>query len=185
MSQKKVIAFLGPEGTYSHQAVLHYFGEEVSLLPLPSFQDVFEALISSKAHYGMIPYKNSTTGLVRATQPLLKAYDISYCDEVVESIHHGLLVHPQYENLEVLYAHEEALAQCKKWLKQHKPLLHQEAVSSNAQGAVLVTKNPHAAAIGNQWCATYYGLKLLYENIADLPHNETHFYVVKATTKKF
>ncbi|APZ44584.1 prephenate dehydratase [Acidihalobacter ferrooxydans] len=173
------IAFLGPEGTYTHGAVLKHFGRDTALAPMNSLPDVFREVESGSCQYGVVPIENSTEGMVSHTLDLFVQSPLKVCGEVLVRIHHHLLsTHDEVEQIKRVYAHQQALAQCRRWLDVNLPKAELIALSSNAEAARHVAGEDGAAAIAGDTAAELYGLKMLRRNIEDHPDNTTRFLVI-------
>jgi len=173
------IAYLGPAGTYSEEATLRFFGHSVKLSPMSTIDEVFRAVEMGQSQYGVVPIENSSEGAVSRTLDLLLESSLSIAGEISIPIHHTLMSQSGHlQGVTHVLAHPQALAQCQQWLSQHAPLLHREAITSNAQAAVEAAKEAHYAAIASSSAAEKYGLKVIQEGIQDDAHNRTRFVVI-------
>ena len=173
------VAFLGPEGTFSQQAVLKHFGHSVRALPLPAIDEVFEEVQSGHADFGIVPIENSTEGTVNNTLDMFLASPLRICGEVELRIHqhvmgrmHGL------EQIVRICSHQQSLAQCRHWLDEHLPQVERVPVSSNAEAARRARDEDGTAAIAGQAAAEVYGLNVIVPEIEDTPDNTTRFLVI-------
>lgn len=177
------IAYLGPEGTYTQAAVLKQFGHSVNTLPMNSISDVFGAVQSENAHFGIVPIENSTEGVVTHTLDTLLKSPLNICGELLLHIQHNLLsCEENLSEITTIYAHEQALAQCRNWLSRHLPNASIQAVSSNGLAAKMTKETPHSAAIAGQMAADLYELNTLFAGIEDEPNNTTRFLVLGTQT---
>jgi chorismate mutase / prephenate dehydratase len=173
------IAFLGPVGTYSEQAMFDYFGHSVEGLPCPSIDEVFRSVEAGAATFGVAPIENSSEGAVSRTLDLLRDAQLQVIGELSLPIHHNLLtLGGTLQGVTRVCAHAQALAQCQQWLSAHAPQLERQAVQSNAEAARLAAADPTIAAIAGERAATQYGLQIAYSLIQDDPHNRTRFVVI-------
>ncbi len=173
------IAFLGPEGTFSQAAVFKQFGHSVRSLPLPTIEEVFHELEERVADFGVVPVENSTEGSVHNTLDMFLTSPIRICGEVELKITQNLLSRSgSLEQVERVYSHQQSLAQCRGWLRQHLPEAERISVSSNAEAARRVRHSPDAAAIAGESAAELYGLNILVDDIADQPDNTTRFLII-------
>lgn len=173
------IAYLGPEGTFTQAAVLKQFGHSVNTVAMRTIPDVFKAVQSENAHFGIVPIENSTEGVVTHTLDMLLKSDLKICGEILLRIQHNLLSNAQDLNaVQVVYAHEQALAQCRNWLNRYIPHAECKAVSSNGLAADLAVKDPNAAAIAGLMASDFYGLSILAAGIEDEANNTTRFLVL-------
>jgi chorismate mutase/prephenate dehydratase len=173
------IAYLGPEGTFTQQAVHQHFGHSVLAMSQAGIEGVFEQVQASEADFGVVPIENSTQGVVTHTLDLFVESPLRICGEVELRIHHNLLTHASgLGAVERVYAHQQALSQCRKWLAHHLPEAETLPVSSNAEAARRVRNAPDAAAIAGLSAAEIYGVPVLFSNIEDQQDNTTRFLVV-------
>jgi len=173
------VAFLGPEGTFTQQAVYKQFGHSVRALALPAIEDVFHEVEAGAADFGVVPIENSTEGTVTHTLDRFLASPLKVCGEVELRIHQYLAGRmTSLEAVQRVCAHQQSLAQCRQWLDQHLPEAERVPVSSNAEGARRARDEQGTAAIGPQAAAELYGLNVLVAEIEDRPDNTTRFLVV-------
>jgi len=177
------IAYLGPEGTFSHTAAQRQFGDTVHYMPCPNLAQVFEEVESGRATYGVVPVENAFEGAVNDTHDKFADFDLDVliCAEIQLSIHHQLL--SECENLsdiEVVYSHPQPLGQCKDWLASHMPHAHLCEVSSTGKGAEMIKQDnePRSAAIASMVMAERLALPIVASNIEDHHHNTTRFFVI-------
>lgn len=180
LEQPLSIAFLGPEGTYSHSASLKQFGSSALLRSESSIFDVFQSVENETAHFGVVPVENSTEGAVNQTLDALIDTDLYICSEVNLPIHHAFLILPgaQTDEIDVIYSHEQSLAQCRDWLRQHYPSTPTKSVSSNGEAAQLVSQDSRAAAIAGELAAQEFNLEIVHRRIEDKRFNATRFFVL-------
>jgi chorismate mutase/prephenate dehydratase len=173
------IAYLGPEGTFTQQAVNQHFGHSVQALGVTGIDDVFAQVESSEADFGVVPVENSNQGIVSHTLDRFVDSDLKICGEIEMAIHHNLLSQaPSLAQIERVYSHQQSLSQCKNWIRQHLPLAECIAVSSNAEAARRVRHSPDAAAISSKSAADIYGVPILFARIEDRADNATRFLVI-------
>ena len=173
------VAYLGPEGTFTQQAVHRHFGHSVQMLSLPSIDDVFEQVHAGDADFGVVPVENSTQGIVSHTLDNFLFSDLKICGEIELRVHQNLLSLARgLGQIERVYSHEQSLSQCKNWLRTHLPKAQLIAVGSNSEAARRVRNSPESAAIAGRSAAEVYGLPVLFADIEDHPDNTTRFLVV-------
>lgn len=173
------VAYLGPEGTFTQQAVYRQFGHSVNAIAQPGIDDVFLAVQGGEADFGVVPVENSSQGIVSHTLDMFLHSDIKIAAEVELRIHQHLLTRARaLDQIERVYAHSQSLSQCKHWLAAHLPDAELIALSSNAEAARRVRTQPDAAAIAGRHAAEVYGLPVLFANIEDHVDNTTRFLVL-------
>ena len=173
------IAYLGPAGTYTHAAALKHFGSAVTLRPATGIDDILRQVESGSADYGVLPIENSLEGPINQTHDAIFGSTLAVCGECVLRVQHQLLTHATtLPALKRVYAHSQALAQCRRWLATHCP--HAELISStsNAEAARRVATEVDAAAIASRAAAELYALPIVAENIEDQTDNTTRFWIV-------
>ena len=179
LEQPLKIAYLGPEGTFTQAAALKHFGHSVSTVAMASIPDVFNAVSSEHASFGLVPVENSTEGVVSHTLDMFLDSSLKICGEVEIRIHHSLSnLNQEIESIKKIYSHEQSFAQCRIWLNQNMPGIERIAVSSNAEAARLASQESDAAAICGTNAAGIFGLKVCFENIEDLSDNTTRFVII-------
>ena len=172
------VAFLGPEGTYSHAAAVKHFGSQIENLSVDSIEEVFRMVEAGAANFGVVPVENSSAGVINHTLDLFMKSPLTISGEVALRIRHNLLSQlDSLEKVERVYAHQQALSQCAQWLDKHLPNAERIAMSSNAQ-AVLQAKEHNAASIGGSMAAELYDMPVLAADIEDEPDNTTRFAVI-------
>ncbi len=172
------IAYLGPEGTWTHQAAISKFGQSVRYSPQPSFSDVFNQVARRHADYGVVPIENSTEGAVNHTLDLFADSPLKICAQVLLRIENALMANVPREKIERLYSHPQVFGQCRDWLHLHFPEAEKIEVSSTTRAAQIASKEPHAGALGGKLAAELYGLEVLETSIHDSATNTTRFLVL-------
>lgn len=177
------VAYLGPEGTFTHLAARKHFGHAVSTTPLPGIDAVFGAVETGRAQFGVVPIENSSEGVVTHTVDCFMDSSLQICGEVVMPIHHHLLSHTEdLAGIRRVLAHAQALGQCRQWLDANLPHAEREAVSSNARAAEVAAKDPQSAAIASRVAAEHYNVPLRISHIEDRADNTTRFLVIGSAT---
>src|ERR1041385_4062334 len=173
------VAYLGPEYSYSHLAAVERFGSAIEYIRVGSIMSVFEEVNRSHVDYGVVPLENSTDGGVSDTLDMfMRLPHLKICAEVRLRIHHNLLANCDQEQIRRVYSKPQALAQCRNWLSKNLPHADLKDVSSTAVAAQLAQQEPGAAAVASRQAAVKYGLRMLFNEIDDHPHNETRFAVI-------
>ncbi len=144
-----------------------------------NFDEVFQAAASGRADYGVVPVENNTEGVVPRSLDLLLHSPLHIIGETSFLIRHHLLrLSNSLEDIEVVLAHPQALAQCQGWLTAHAPKAERRAVSSNAEGARLAATNPAWAGIASERAGSEFGLHIAAHAIQDDAFNRTRFAVI-------
>jgi len=173
------VAYLGPEGTFSEQAVRKHFGRAVEALPAASVDEAFRRCESGATQFTVVPVENSTEGVVGRTLDLLLATPLRICAEIELRVQQNLLSKESaLKKIERIYSHSQSLAQCNAWLAQNLPGVEKIAVASNAEAAQRAAREAGAAAIAGEAAAERYGLAVLARAIEDSPDNTTRFLVL-------
>ena len=177
------VAYLGPKGTFSERATLKHFGLAAEALPTPSIDEVFRAVESGAADYGVVPVENSTEGAVGRSLDLMPQTPMKVCGEVVVRIHHHLMAKANakvrsFADIRRVFSHGQSLAQCHEWLNVNLPNVERVAVASNAEAARRAAEEAGSAAVAGEMAAQHYGLEILASNIEDEPNNTTRFLVL-------
>ncbi len=179
LERRPRVAFLGPQGTFSEQAVHQQFGDAVDTVACVSIDEVFRATEAGRADFGVVPVENSTEGAVNRTLDLLQQSSLTVSGEVTFMIRHILMTGSgTMEGVTRICAHSQALAQCAGWLGRNYPSVQQSAVSSNAEGARLAATDPTIAAIAGAGALERYPVKAVADGIQDDPRNRTRFLVI-------
>jgi chorismate mutase/prephenate dehydratase len=179
LEKRVTVAYLGPTGTFSEQAVFQQVGSAVEGLPCVSIDEVFRATEAGTADYGVVPVENSSEGAINRTLDLMLSTTSIISGEVSIPVHHSLMTKTgSMDGVTVVCAHSQALAQCQAWLNLHHPNVERRAVASNAEAAVLASRDPSVAAIASEMAGEQYQLGVVQAHIQDDPHNRTRFVVI-------
>ena len=179
LERRMRVAYLGPPGTFSEQALLAYFGSGVDPVDCASIDEVFRATEAGTADFGVVPVENSSEGAVNRSLDLFLQTPLRICGEVSVAVRHNLLTASgSMEGVTRICAHAQALAQCLGWLDHNCPGIERVPVSSNAEGARLASVESHTAAVASEVAAARYGLRTVAPGIQDDPHNRTRFAIV-------
>lgn len=173
------VAYLGPVGTFSEQAVYQQFGHAVDGVPCASIDEVFRAAEAGTVDFGVVPLENSSEGAISRTLDLLLQTTLSISGEISLSIHHNLMTkNGSMDGVKRICAHSQALAQCQIWLNQHYPYIERQAVASNAEAARLANEDVSVAAIAGNIAGQKYDLSVVHSHVQDDSHNRTRFAVI-------
>ena len=174
------IAYLGPEGTWTHQAAIKKFGHSVNYSAQANFSDVFDQVARRAASYGVVPIENSTEGAVSHTLDLFVESPLHICAQILLRIENGLMASIPREQIKTLYSHPQVFGQCRSWILRNFPEADLVEVSSTTKAAQIARDQAGqgAAALGGPLAAEMYGLTLLEESIQDRATNTTRFLVI-------
>jgi chorismate mutase/prephenate dehydratase len=178
------IAYLGPQGSFSHTAAMLKFGQSVEYEPLADIKSIFGEVSKGHCDLGLVPIENTMGGGVIETLDAFVDSNVKICAEVLMAIHHNLLSNFPLEQIEKIYSKPEVFAQCRNWLSATFKQAQTVAVASTAKAAQMAAEEPKAAAIGSKIAAELYGLKIICENIEDTPNNVTRFMVIACEDAK-
>ena len=176
------IAYLGPAGTWTHQAAIGKFGHSVKYLPQPSFGDVFDQVERRIADYGVVPIENSTEGAVTHTLDLFADSPLKIYGQVMMPIENNLMANCPREEIRHIYSHPQIIAQCRAWLSRNFREIQPIEKSSSAAAAEFAAKEPGSAVLGGALLAELYGLLTLETSIQDIANNTTRFLVISQKT---
>ncbi len=184
MEQSLRAGYLGPQGTFSEQAVQKHFGRAVDAIPLASIDEVFRRAESGDADFAVVPVENSTEGAVGRTLDLLVSTPLRICAEIELRVQQNLMMKEGglpaggLASVKRVYSHAQSLAQCHAWLNQNMPNAERVQVVSNADAARRAAEEEGAAAIAGQMASERFGLSILARSIEDDPNNTTRFLVL-------
>ncbi|HEY4542360.1 MAG TPA: prephenate dehydratase [Noviherbaspirillum sp.] len=179
LERRVVVAFLGPAGTFSEQAVYQQFGHAVEGLPCVSIDEVFRATEAGTADFGVVPVENSSEGAVNRTLDLLLQTTLTISGEQSIPVHHSLMTKSgSMQGVTRICSHSQTLAQCMAWLNQNYPDLERQAVASNGEAARMASEDPGVAAIAGEVAGQRYNLGVVKAHVQDDPHNRTRFVII-------
>lgn len=183
-SNDTTVAFLGPAGTFTEEALR----SQVDLAgmvaePYPSFPEVLDAVEDGAAGYGFVAIENSIEGTVPVTMDqLIFERELFIVSEAVLPVTQNLLTMPgaRLEDLKAVLSFPHATGQCQGWLRRNLPGVETVAASSTAEAVRQVAEahDGSVAAIGTVLAASLYGLQVLAHGIEDHPDNATRFVLV-------
>lgn len=179
------IAFLGPKGTYTHEAAL-YFAEKLNidnaeLVECTSFDEVFDSVDRGRAAYGVVGKENSIEGPVTATlDNFAFRSNAQILAEHVIDIHHCIMCAPGagIQGIETIASHPQGIAQCRRYINENLPGKETLITSSTAESARLAAKDRTVASIANSFAAELYGCEIIASNIGDHLGNQTAFALI-------
>ncbi len=180
-SKRWRVAYLGPEGTFSHEAVLATPGvDELEPVPVPTIYDAVMAVAEGTAERALVPIENSLEGSVSATLDALaiETEQVAIVAEAVQPIRQCLIAREQLEleQIEVIVSHAQANGQCARFIRTRLPGARVMTAASTADAVRLVAEQPHPwAALGPRLSAELYGCQVVRAGVEDLAGNETRF----------
>lgn len=176
------VAFLGPEGTFSEEALLSAPGDEsVEPVPEPTIYDCVMAVQEGRVERAIVPIENSLEGSVNATLDALalETDAVSIVGELIHPIQHCLIARRPLplEQIERVFSHPQANAQCARFIRSHLPAATVVPADSTADAVRHVADSGDQpwAALGNRLSAELYGCEVLEAGVEDVPENETRF----------
>jgi len=175
------VAFQGERGAFSEQAGYAFFGDKMSAVPLPTFEDVFKYVKNGRVDFGIIPIENSLYGSIHQNYDLLRKYNVFIVGEVKLRIKHYLLANygVKLSDVRKIYSHPQALAQCEDFLKKLRNV-EIIPVYDTAGSAKMIKEKKilDGAAIAGKQAGIYYGLKILKAGIENHRKNFTRFLIL-------
>ncbi|MES2731633.1 MAG: prephenate dehydratase [Bacteroidota bacterium] len=175
------IAYLGPEGSFTHQAAEIRFGAMSEYMPLGSIRSVFESVETRRVRFGVVPIENNSEGIVRETVDLLQETDIRIVAEVLMPVHFTFATQcEKLSEIRYIYSKDIAFRQCSKFLNEYFEGLEAEQVpvESTSKAARLASKDPYSAAICSHIAAKLFDVPILFPNIEDSANNRTRFFII-------
>ena len=178
LEKKLIIAYLGPESTYTHQAAIKNFGSSLNYEPLPSIQDVFAHVENGESDYGVIPIENSSEGAVFHTLDMLAETELKIVAQVYLPIEHCLISEGALDQIQEVHSKDQALGQCRSWLHQYLPKAEWVETSSTGKAVEKAKGNPNIAAVASSLAAENFNIPILKQAIQDKNDNYTRFLIV-------
>lgn len=186
LEQPLRIGYLGPAGSYSHQAAVKQFGQSVSFEDLHEIAGVFTEVQRGHCHYGLVPIENSLGGGIVETMDAFRDLrgEVNVYAEVLLEVHHALLAECEPRAIRRIYSKPEVFSQCRKWLATQFPKVELVAAPSTSRAVQIALeeteKDPQcgSAAIASSLAGQIYGMDVLFERIEDDPNNITRFFVI-------
>ncbi len=180
------IAYLGPEGSFTHQAAESRFGAMSEYVALPSIRSVFESVNTERTRFGVVPIENNQEGIVNETIDLLYELDVKIVAELPLAIHHTFATKAEkLSEITRIYSKDIAFRQCNKFLREyfeHHPV-ELIPVESTSRAALIVSQEPQAAAICSHIAAKLFEVPILFHNIEDSETNRTRFLIISKDFK--
>lgn len=180
LSQRKaIVAYLGPEATFTHQAGVKYFGQSAEYRAIESIVEVFQEVEKERVQYGIVPVENSIEGAVTSSLDSFFNYKVQICGEIQLPITHNLVCRSgNIEDIKTVASHAQGLAQCREWLRKNLPDVPTLPVFSTGGAAQMAADNPNVGAIASNLAVTTYNLQVVVKGIEDYQGNTTRFLVL-------
>ncbi|MEM8834782.1 MAG: prephenate dehydratase [Planctomycetota bacterium] len=186
------IGYLGPPGSFSHQAAVRQFGSSVSYEDLHEIRGVFVEVARGHCDYGLAPIENSTGGGVVETLDAFREFgtELEIYAEVHLNVHHALIANGEPKDVKRIHSKPEAFSQCRRWLSTQYPNAELIAAPSTARAVQLAKAEEllepgrGSAAIASTLAGKLYGVNILFEDIEDDPNNLTRFFVLSKEAAK-
>ena len=174
------VAYLGPLGSYTHQAAESRFGAMCEYFSHNTITQAFKSVENCRANYAVIPIENNKNGAVGETLDLLGQTDLKIVAEVYMPIHHCFASRAEsVADIAVIYSKDIAFGQCSNFLSEHSlDHIQRIPVDSTARAAQLAAESPKSAAICSHIASKLYNVPVLFGNIEDNPNNKTRFIIV-------
>jgi prephenate dehydratase len=176
------VGYLGPEGTFTHEALIHSTGGApgLELVPISTIYDTVMAVHERTIQRALVPIENSLEGSVNATLDSLamETEDVAILGEVVLPIRHCLIARTELElsDVQVVLSHPQANAQCARFIRTRLPGAQVQIGTSTAEAVRTVSEHDGRwAALGNRLAAELYGCVVLRAGVEDVADNETRF----------
>src|SRR5580704_11537700 len=184
---KPRVASQGERGAFSEEAAVKLLGEQIELVPRPTFEAMFASIDEGAADFVLAPVENSLAGSVYRCYDLLLESKLTVGAEVVLPIAHNLIGPPgaTFEQVRTVQSHPVALAQCERFFEQHPAV--RRVVAEDTGGSVrevVGAGDPSRAAIASRRAAEIYGGSILKSHLEDHSENYTRFLLLSrsATT---
>ncbi|HEX2441932.1 MAG TPA: prephenate dehydratase [Methylomirabilota bacterium] len=173
------VAYLAPQGTFTHQAARERFGDAAQYHPSRTIAETFDDVERGRVQFAVVPVENSTDGVVNVTHDRLINTDLQICGELTLEIQQHLLSRAtELGQIKRVLSHPQGLGQCRAWLSEHLPEVPQEETASTAGAVELAAADPSIAAIASELAGRLYDVPILRSRIEDNRHNATRFLVL-------
>lgn len=174
------VAYLGPLGSYTHQAAESRFGAMCEYFSHNTITQTIKSVEDRRASYAVIPIENNHNGIVGETLDLLKDTYLKIVAEIYMPIHHCFASRVEsIKEISVIYSKDIAFGQCASFLSEHSlDHIQRIPVDSTSRAAQLAAQNPKSAAICSHIAAKLYHVPIVFGNIEDNAHNRTRFIIV-------
>ncbi len=178
----EIISYLGPEGSFTHQAAESRFGAVADYISLPSIKSIFDSVDSGRAKYGIVPIENNQEGMVKETLDLLNEKSLFIISEIIIPVNFCLATKEHDINaISKIYSKDIAFNQCQSFTNDYFTNKNDDffvQVDSTSKAAKLASENPTTAALCSHIAAKIYNVPILFDNIQDNDSNQTRFIII-------
>lgn len=182
LEEQLKVAYLGPEGSFSHDAAIELLGSQSDFHAFDSLGAAIKATEGDVAEVVLLPIENSTEGQVAETLKLLQQTSLEIIGEIDLPIVHCLLTEAKdIKKIKEVHAHPQALGQCRAWLEKHVPQAILVPTASNSEAAQHAKSSETMAAIASERAASVYKVPVHAVSIQDMPDNRTRFVALSKT----
>lgn len=182
----ELVAYLGPEGSFTHQAAESRFGAMSDYLALDSIRSVFDAVITGRSRFGVVPLENNQEGVVHETIDLLGSTELHITAEVPLPIHFAFATRCEsVGEVERIYSKDIGFRQCKKFLKEsfNGRKVEYIPVNSTSKAAKIALEEDGSAAMCSHIAARMHNVPILFDNVEDSTDNFTRFLIISKDIK--
>ena len=175
------IAYLGPNGSFTHQAAESRFGAMSEYMPVSTIQAVFNAVNAEVVRFGVVPVENNQQGLVPETADCLASYNVHIAAELPMDVHFTFVSKTDHlSQIKKIYSKDIAFRQCSKFINEviNDSTVELIPVESTSKAARLAASEPHSAAICSRIAAQDYQVPILFENVETSGDNQTRFFII-------
>lgn len=176
--QELPVAYLGPEGTFTHLAARKNFGGSVPLIPVRTITEIFDAVERGKAGYGVIPIENSNAGAVAGALDTLAESNLKIVAQIKIAVEQCLISRSPLEKIKRVLSKDIGLAQCSQWLMRNLPTAELVSTDSTAAAVTEAAKDESCGAIASSVAAEFHGVPVVEKGIQDRTENYTRFLVI-------
>lgn len=182
LEQPLQVAFLGPGGSFTAQAVNKHFGHSVVMCAQDSLEDVFRETLSGNVDYGVVPIESADGGIPDHALDLLGRYGLKICGEVELQTHQHLLVPEERQlddaQIETVLGSRAALERCRDWLDRHCPSARRQVIESGSEAVLQLQQDEASVLVGSESCADLYNLVSIRRNVETPAPNAMRYLVI-------
>ena len=171
------VSFQGERGAYSDAASISFFGDDIEVIPCPTFADVLKNTENGVSDYSVLPVENSLEGSVGESNDLLLSTKLNVVGEIYHRIHHCLIGTGSLADIDTVYSHPQALGQCRQFIQENSL---KTIPSYDTAGSVKIIKDlnkSNVACIASKNAAEIFGVPVIQDGIEDNANNYTRFLI--------